>query len=78
MYETIEELRCRMIELAEEKGHLSDPAVLAISRKLDSIIIVEQRRRMNSIANSQRNVCFIWQSSKTRFKDFISRCFELV
>lgn len=39
---TLENLRHDMIEIAEEKGDFTNPDVVAISRKLDELIVEAQ------------------------------------
>jgi hypothetical protein len=70
--EAIEDLRCKMIEAAMEKGSLLDPSVLAISRQLDFLIIEEQRRRVIRAANSKWKVLSFWRSPVSSLKNMIS------
>jgi hypothetical protein len=70
--DAIENLRCKMIKTAAEKGSLLDPTVLAISRQLDYLIVVEQRRRIHRITNSKRNILSFWRSPVSSLKNMIS------
>jgi hypothetical protein len=76
--ETIDQLRCRLIKLATEKDSLVDPEVIALSHRLDSLIVFEQRVRLKSLTNPQRNIFSVWQSSITRLKNFVFRYMDLV
>lgn len=42
----IEQLRLQMIKLAEKKGSLIDPSVIAVSQELDQLLIQLQRIKM--------------------------------
>jgi hypothetical protein len=43
----IEELRCEMIRMAEQKGTLCDPDVVAISQRLDEWIFHAQNSMLH-------------------------------
>lgn len=68
----IESLRCKMIEVAVEKGSLMDPTVLAISRQLDMLIVQEQRRRIVRETNAKRKIYSFWRSPISCLKNIIS------
>ncbi len=72
MENTIENLQCRMIELALEKGCLTAPEVLEISQRLDQIIIREQRLLLASVAYPERDILTVGQSFVASFEDCIT------
>ncbi len=69
MNDEIEQLRCRMMELALKRGCFTAPEVLAISQRLDVLIVREQRLRFDSTAYPKRNIFTAWQTSVTSFKN---------
>lgn len=46
--EEVNDLRCQMLKVAEEKGSLTDPDVVAISQRLDVLIVDLQRKIIQS------------------------------
>ncbi len=62
MISAIENLRYKMIEIANEKGSFIAPEVLAISQQLDLLLVEEQRIRHASILYSTRGIQTISQS----------------
>lgn len=74
-FESIESLRCLMIKTAEQRGSLTHPDVLEISRRLDILINEEQRERFNK-GRSRVLVRPRWSLFYRHYKSQVSRLFR--
>ncbi|MDH6428797.1 aspartyl-phosphate phosphatase Spo0E family protein [Paenibacillus sp. FSL R7-0048] len=61
---TIESLRCELLEVAEQRS-LSDRAVLELSERLDSYILLAQNKMMENLRNRKAGITSYSRSSKT-------------
>lgn len=61
---TIESLRCELLEVAEQRS-LSDRAVLELSERLDSYILLAQNKMMENLRNRKVGITSYSRSSKT-------------
>jgi len=66
--EMIEYLKHKMVCVAEEKGSLTHPDVVAISQRLDLFLVQVQRSRLAAYTNPKRNVSFVRQTFKSGSK----------
>ncbi|MEK4159062.1 MULTISPECIES: aspartyl-phosphate phosphatase Spo0E family protein [Paenibacillus] len=61
---TIESLRCELLEVAEQRS-LSDRAVLELSERLDSYILLAQNKMMENLRNRKAGITSYSRSSKS-------------
>lgn len=63
LFVTIESLRCELLEVAEQRS-LSDHAVLELSERLDSYILLAQRKMMENLRSRKASATAYCRSSK--------------
>jgi hypothetical protein len=66
--EIVEHLREKMMRLAEERGSLTHPDVIAVSQQLDLFFVQIQRRGLETMTNSWRYTVTVRQTSKITHK----------
>lgn len=71
MHTIIEHLRGKMIRLAEQRGSLAHPEVVAVSQQLDGFIVVLQRQQLTMEHDSVVGVSTHSQPFKTHRRQFV-------
>lgn len=64
LFVTIESLRCELLEVAEQRS-LSDRAVLELSERLDSYILLAQNKMMENLRSRKAGKATYSRSSST-------------
>jgi hypothetical protein len=64
LFVTIESLRCELLEVAEKRS-LSDRAVLELSERLDSYILLAQTKMMENLRSRKSGAITHGRGSKT-------------
>lgn len=64
LFVTIESLRCELLEIAEQRS-LSDRAVLELSERLDSYILLAQNKMMENLRSRKAGATSYSRSSNT-------------